>query len=146
MEAARRESEDTVMKQLIREELSRFVATQETPMRPAVAGEEDASPGGNESRAGGQDKNARAPAFAPSSEPHYLDWKTILATALPGFENGLPPDNLRRPWLFPITLDRVLEYLLGNPRLQSAAEECYHAACYGAFIAGSAVELYVSYW
>eukprot|EP00873_Tetraselmis_striata_P020253 jgi/Tetstr1/440517/TSEL_028840.t1 len=54
----------------------------------------------------------------------------------------MPPDSLRRPGLFPIALDRVLQYLLGNPRLQPAsADEYYIAACYGAFIAGSAVEL-----
>eukprot|EP00873_Tetraselmis_striata_P034307 jgi/Tetstr1/454571/TSEL_041466.t1 len=49
----------------------------------------------------------------------------------------MPPDNLRRPELnFPIALDSVLEYLLGNPRLQPAADEYYHAACYMAlFIA-----------
>eukprot|EP00873_Tetraselmis_striata_P021313 jgi/Tetstr1/441577/TSEL_029806.t1 len=99
--------------------------------------------GGNESRACGKDQNVRAP-FAPSSEPRYLDWETALATALPSFENGMHVDSLRRPGLFPISLDRVLiEYLLGNPRLQPAANvEYYHAACYGAFvIAGSAFEL-----
>eukprot|EP00873_Tetraselmis_striata_P039102 jgi/Tetstr1/459366/TSEL_000434.t1 len=103
--------------------------------------EEDAIPGGNESRAEGHDQNVRAPFAPPSSEPYYLDWKTALATALPGFENGMPPDSLRRPWLFPIAFDRVLEHLLGNPRLRPAADEYYHAACYGAFIAGSTVEL-----
>eukprot|EP00873_Tetraselmis_striata_P002399 jgi/Tetstr1/422663/TSEL_013461.t1 len=102
-------------------------ATQETPMPLGTAGEEGAIPGGNESHTGGQDRNVRA-LFAPSCEPHYLDWKTVFATALPGFENGMPPDSLRRPVLFPITLDRVLEYLLGNPRLQPASDEYYHAA------------------
>eukprot|EP00873_Tetraselmis_striata_P040454 jgi/Tetstr1/460718/TSEL_005905.t1 len=97
-------------------------------------------PGGNESRAGGQDQHVRAP-FAPSNKQHYLDWKTALATALPGFENGIPLDSPRRPGLFPIAFDRVLEYLLGNPRLQPVDEYCYHAACYGAFIAGSTIEL-----
>eukprot|EP00873_Tetraselmis_striata_P038710 jgi/Tetstr1/458974/TSEL_004445.t1 len=54
----------------------------------------------------------------------------------------MPPDSLRRPGLFPIALDRVVEYLLGNPpRLQPAGDEYCHAACYGAFIAGSAVQL-----
>eukprot|EP00873_Tetraselmis_striata_P044351 jgi/Tetstr1/464615/TSEL_009369.t1 len=53
----------------------------------------------------------------------------------------MPPDSLQRPGLFPIALGRVLEYIFGNPRLQPAADENYHAACYGAFIAGSAVEL-----
>eukprot|EP00873_Tetraselmis_striata_P028001 jgi/Tetstr1/448265/TSEL_035552.t1 len=38
-------------------------------------------------------------------------------------------------------LDRVFEYLLGNPRLHPAADEYYHAACHGAFIVGSAAEL-----
>eukprot|EP00873_Tetraselmis_striata_P006080 jgi/Tetstr1/426344/TSEL_016657.t1 len=60
---------------------------------------------------------------------------------MPGFENGMPADSLRRPGLFPIGLDRVLEYPFGNPPLQPAADECYHAACYGAFIAGSAMGL-----
>eukprot|EP00873_Tetraselmis_striata_P041270 jgi/Tetstr1/461534/TSEL_006640.t1 len=105
-------------------------------MPPAAAGAADAIPGGNESRAGGMDKNVRAP-FAPSSEPHYLNWKLALATALPGFENTRPPDRLRRPGLFLIALDRVVEYLLGNPRLKPATNEYYHVACYGAFIAGS---------
>eukprot|EP00873_Tetraselmis_striata_P017461 jgi/Tetstr1/437725/TSEL_026379.t1 len=54
----------------------------------------------------------------------------------------MPPDSLRRPGRYPIALDRVLEYLLGNPRLQPTADESYyHAACYGAFIAGSIIEL-----
>eukprot|EP00873_Tetraselmis_striata_P004059 jgi/Tetstr1/424323/TSEL_014890.t1 len=72
IQAARREAEDTRLKQLIREHLSRFFTTQGTPMPPAAAGEEDAIPGGNESRAGGLDRNIRAP-FVPSSEPHYRD-------------------------------------------------------------------------
>eukprot|EP00873_Tetraselmis_striata_P039829 jgi/Tetstr1/460093/TSEL_000471.t1 len=108
IEAARRKAEDTRLKQLIQEQLSMFLTTQETPMPPAAAGCEDAIPGGNESRA--------------------------------GFENGRPPDSLRRPGIFPIALDRVLEYLFGNPRLQPAADEYYHAVCYGAFIAGSTIE------
>eukprot|EP00873_Tetraselmis_striata_P033077 jgi/Tetstr1/453341/TSEL_040332.t1 len=46
----------------------------------------------------------------------------------------MPPDSLRHPGLFPVALDyRVLEYL--------HSDEYYHAACYGAFIANSAVEL-----
>eukprot|EP00873_Tetraselmis_striata_P021737 jgi/Tetstr1/442001/TSEL_003151.t1 len=53
----------------------------------------------------------------------------------------MPPDSLRRPGLFPIALDRVLGYLLGNPRLQPAAYEYYHNACYVAFIAGSTIDL-----
>eukprot|EP00873_Tetraselmis_striata_P025844 jgi/Tetstr1/446108/TSEL_033708.t1 len=111
-------------------------------MPPAAAGEEDAIPGGNESRVGGQDRNVICAPFAPFSEPHYLDWKTALAKVLPGFVNVMPTDNLRRLGLFPIALiDSVLEYLLGNPRLQPAADEYYHVACYGAFIAGSAVKL-----
>eukprot|EP00873_Tetraselmis_striata_P042736 jgi/Tetstr1/463000/TSEL_007939.t1 len=110
-------------------------------MPPAAAGEEDAIPGGNESRAGGMDQNVRAP-FAPSREPHYLNWKLALATSLQGFDNGRPPDSLQRPGFFPIALDRVLEYMLiGNPRLLPAADEYYHAACYGAFIAGSTIKL-----
>eukprot|EP00873_Tetraselmis_striata_P042806 jgi/Tetstr1/463070/TSEL_008005.t1 len=43
--------------------------------------------------------------------------------------------------LFPIVLDGVLEYLVSNPRLQLAEDEYCHAACYGTFIAGVAVEL-----
>eukprot|EP00873_Tetraselmis_striata_P029323 jgi/Tetstr1/449587/TSEL_036674.t1 len=35
----------------------------------------------------------------------------------------------------------MLEYMLGNPRLQPAADENYHAACYGAFIRLAVVEL-----
>eukprot|EP00873_Tetraselmis_striata_P036533 jgi/Tetstr1/456797/TSEL_043471.t1 len=70
-----------------------------------VANEEDAIPGGNESRAGARDRKSATPE------------------------------------LFPIALDRVLEHLVGNPRLQPVADEYYHAACYGAFIAGSDVEL-----
>eukprot|EP00873_Tetraselmis_striata_P017922 jgi/Tetstr1/438186/TSEL_026786.t1 len=62
-----------------------------------------------------------------------------------GEEDAIPGGNksqcLRRPGLFPIALDCVLEYLLGNPRLQPATNEYYHAACYGAFIAGSTIEL-----
>eukprot|EP00873_Tetraselmis_striata_P019615 jgi/Tetstr1/439879/TSEL_028287.t1 len=66
----------------------------------------------------------------------------MIAAALPGFENGLPPDSLRRPGLFLITFDPVLYYLLGNLRLQPAAGKYYHAACYGAFIASvAAIEL-----
>eukprot|EP00873_Tetraselmis_striata_P003490 jgi/Tetstr1/423754/TSEL_014385.t1 len=61
--------------------------------------------------------------------------------ALPGFKNGMPPESPRRHGLFPIALDRVVDYLLGNPRHHPAADEYYHAACYGDFIAGSAVEL-----
>eukprot|EP00873_Tetraselmis_striata_P038196 jgi/Tetstr1/458460/TSEL_004315.t1 len=76
--AARRKAEDIILKQLVEEQLSKFFTTQETPMPPAAAGEEDAIPGGNESRAGGMDQN-------------------------------------------------VHEY--------------YHAACYGAFIAGSTIKL-----
>eukprot|EP00873_Tetraselmis_striata_P017489 jgi/Tetstr1/437753/TSEL_026407.t1 len=53
----------------------------------------------------------------------------------------MPPDSLRRPGLFPIALDRVLEYLLGNPRLQPTTDEYNHAACFGGFIAGSTAEL-----
>lgn len=41
----------------------------------------------------------------------------------------------------PRPVDRVLEYMLDNPRLQPAADGYYRAACYGAFIAGMAVEL-----
>eukprot|EP00873_Tetraselmis_striata_P007848 jgi/Tetstr1/428112/TSEL_018167.t1 len=44
------------------------------------------------------------------------------------------------PGVFPISLDRVLEYIMFNLRLQPAADEYYHAACYGAFIAGLAME------
>eukprot|EP00873_Tetraselmis_striata_P011766 jgi/Tetstr1/432030/TSEL_021503.t1 len=77
-------------------------------MPPAAAVEEDTILGGNESRAGGMDQKVRA-TFAPSSEPHYLDWKAALAIAVPGFENGMPPDNLRRLGLSPLALDRVLE-------------------------------------
>eukprot|EP00873_Tetraselmis_striata_P013218 jgi/Tetstr1/433482/TSEL_022754.t1 len=41
-----------------------------------------------------------------------------------------------------VPLDRVREYdVLGNRRLQPAADEYYHAACHGAFIAGSTIEL-----
>eukprot|EP00873_Tetraselmis_striata_P035231 jgi/Tetstr1/455495/TSEL_042324.t1 len=114
---------------VMRSQISTFFATQETPMPPAAAGEDYAIPGGDESCAGGLDHNVRAP-FAPSSEPHYLDWKTALATALlGGNESGMTPDSMRRPGLFPITLDRVLdEYLLGVSRLQPAADEYYHAA------------------
>eukprot|EP00873_Tetraselmis_striata_P039192 jgi/Tetstr1/459456/TSEL_004824.t1 len=55
----------------------------------------------------------------------------------------MPPNSQRRPWLFPIALDRVLEFMLGNPRRQPTADEYYHyATYYGAFIAGSAVELH----
>eukprot|EP00873_Tetraselmis_striata_P026779 jgi/Tetstr1/447043/TSEL_003671.t1 len=140
IEAARRKAEDIGMKQLIQDKLCRFFTTQETPMPPAADGEEDTIPGGNESRAGGQDQNGSAHS-ALSSERHYLDRKTALATALPGFENGMPPDSLRRPGLFPIALDRVFDYMLGNPRLQPAANGYYHAACYGAFIACSTIEL-----
>eukprot|EP00873_Tetraselmis_striata_P004663 jgi/Tetstr1/424927/TSEL_015420.t1 len=100
-----------------------FFATQETPMPPAAAGEEDAIPGGNESRAGGKDQNVRA-TFAPSSGSHYLDWKPAFAAALPGFESGMPPD------------------LLGISRLRPAADEYHHAASHGAFIAGLAIELH----
>eukprot|EP00873_Tetraselmis_striata_P038885 jgi/Tetstr1/459149/TSEL_004596.t1 len=57
IEAARRAAEDTRMKQLIQEQFSTFFITQETSMPPAVAGEEDAIPGGNESRAGDRDRN-----------------------------------------------------------------------------------------
>eukprot|EP00873_Tetraselmis_striata_P022948 jgi/Tetstr1/443212/TSEL_031252.t1 len=53
----------------------------------------------------------------------------------------MPPDSLHLPGLFPIALNRVLEYLLGNPRLHPAADEYYHASCYGAFIADLAVKL-----
>eukprot|EP00873_Tetraselmis_striata_P011746 jgi/Tetstr1/432010/TSEL_021486.t1 len=59
IEAARRKAEVIKLKQLTQEQLSRFFTTQETRMPPATAGEEDAIPGGNESRAGGQDKNVR---------------------------------------------------------------------------------------
>eukprot|EP00873_Tetraselmis_striata_P025356 jgi/Tetstr1/445620/TSEL_003425.t1 len=39
-------------------------------------------------------------------------------------------------------VDRVLEYMLDNPRFQPAADEYYHAACYGAFIVpGLAIKL-----
>eukprot|EP00873_Tetraselmis_striata_P005453 jgi/Tetstr1/425717/TSEL_016137.t1 len=38
-------------------------------------------------------------------------------------------------------LIHVLGYLLGSPRLQAAADEYYHAACYGAFVANLATEL-----
>eukprot|EP00873_Tetraselmis_striata_P003289 jgi/Tetstr1/423553/TSEL_014226.t1 len=86
----------------------------------------------------------RPDTFASSSEPHYLDWKTIPGTARPGFENGMPPESLRRPELFPIALDRVLEYMLGNPRLQPVADGYFHAACSGAFIASLAVELRIA--
>eukprot|EP00873_Tetraselmis_striata_P041153 jgi/Tetstr1/461417/TSEL_006527.t1 len=54
----------------------------------------------------------------------------------------MPPDSLRRPGLFPIALDRVLEYVLGIPCPRPAADEYYHAACYGAYIAGLAIELH----
>eukprot|EP00873_Tetraselmis_striata_P034106 jgi/Tetstr1/454370/TSEL_041277.t1 len=54
----------------------------------------------------------------------------------------MPPDSLRRPGLFPITVDRVLELPLGNPRLPPAADKYYHYdACYGGLIAGLAMEL-----
>eukprot|EP00873_Tetraselmis_striata_P040625 jgi/Tetstr1/460889/TSEL_006046.t1 len=45
----------------------------------------------------------------------------------------------RRPRLFPIPLDSVLEYMIGNSRLQPVADE--YAACCGTFIAGMAIEL-----
>eukprot|EP00873_Tetraselmis_striata_P016954 jgi/Tetstr1/437218/TSEL_025948.t1 len=112
---ARRKAQDIRLKQLIQVQLSMFFTTQKTPMAPAAAGEEDAIPGGNESRAGGHDQNVREPS-APSDETLSLDWKTALATALPGFENGMPPDSLRRHGLFPIAPDRVLEYLLAFGR------------------------------
>eukprot|EP00873_Tetraselmis_striata_P024824 jgi/Tetstr1/445088/TSEL_032893.t1 len=122
----RREAEDPRMKQLIHEQLSMFFAIQESSMPPAAVGEEDAIPSGNESRMlVVWTKNVRA-TFVPSSEPNYLDWKTALAATVPGFENGMPPRSLRRPGLFPIALDRVLEYLLGKPYLQTAVDECYH--------------------
>eukprot|EP00873_Tetraselmis_striata_P007135 jgi/Tetstr1/427399/TSEL_017563.t1 len=57
IEAARREAEDTRMKQLIQEQLFMFFTIQETPMPPTVAGKEGAIPGGKESRAGGQKRN-----------------------------------------------------------------------------------------
>eukprot|EP00873_Tetraselmis_striata_P009178 jgi/Tetstr1/429442/TSEL_019352.t1 len=104
IEAGRRKVEDARMRDLIQEQLSGVFATQETPIPPATAGEEDAIPGENESRAGGMDLN-------------------------------------RRPGFFPIALDITLEYMLGNPRLQPAADENYHAACYGAFIRLAVVEL-----
>eukprot|EP00873_Tetraselmis_striata_P019495 jgi/Tetstr1/439759/TSEL_028173.t1 len=53
----------------------------------------------------------------------------------------MPPDSLRGLGLYPIALDRVLEYLVGNPRIQPAADEYYHAACYGAFAADLTIEL-----
>eukprot|EP00873_Tetraselmis_striata_P010380 jgi/Tetstr1/430644/TSEL_020437.t1 len=55
----------------------------------------------------------------------------------------MPPISLRRPALFPIALDRVLEYMLGNPRLQPAANEYYipRRVQRRAFIAGMAIEL-----
>eukprot|EP00873_Tetraselmis_striata_P042694 jgi/Tetstr1/462958/TSEL_007906.t1 len=65
IEAAHRKAEDTRLNQLIQEQLSRLFTTQDTPMSPAAAGEEDASLGGNESRAGGQDQNVRREAVAP---------------------------------------------------------------------------------
>eukprot|EP00873_Tetraselmis_striata_P001967 jgi/Tetstr1/422231/TSEL_013083.t1 len=51
IEAARCKAGDIRLKQLIHEQLSMSFTTQETPMSPAAAGEEDAIPGGNESRA-----------------------------------------------------------------------------------------------
>eukprot|EP00873_Tetraselmis_striata_P009968 jgi/Tetstr1/430232/TSEL_020061.t1 len=57
IEAGRREAEDARMRQLTQEQLSRFFATQETHMPPVTVNEEDAIPGGNESRAGYMDRN-----------------------------------------------------------------------------------------
>eukprot|EP00873_Tetraselmis_striata_P020609 jgi/Tetstr1/440873/TSEL_029146.t1 len=65
IEAGRRKAEDIrlkTLKQLIQEQLSMFFTTQETFMRPATAGEEDAIPGGNASRANGQDRNVHSEA------------------------------------------------------------------------------------
>eukprot|EP00873_Tetraselmis_striata_P002490 jgi/Tetstr1/422754/TSEL_013551.t1 len=111
IDAAPREAEDTRMKQLIRrhEQFSRFFTTQDTSMPPIAAGEVDAIVGGNESRAVGRNR-----------------------------KNGMPPDSPRRPGLFPIALDRVLE--LGNLVLSRQRMSTHHAACYGDFIARSAVE------
>eukprot|EP00873_Tetraselmis_striata_P034573 jgi/Tetstr1/454837/TSEL_041717.t1 len=67
--------------------------------------------------------------------------KIAVGTTLAGFENGMSPDGMRRPGLFPIALDSMLEYMHGNPRRQLAADEYYHTACYAASIAGMAVEL-----
>eukprot|EP00873_Tetraselmis_striata_P007218 jgi/Tetstr1/427482/TSEL_017610.t1 len=133
IDAARRdEAEDTGMKRLIEEQLYTFFTTQETPMPPVKRTQFRAgiSPGPVV-------KTGLSMRPSPlSSEPHYLDWKTALATALPGFENGIPPDSMRCLGLFSIALDRVLEYLLDDPRLQPVADLYSHAACYGAFIAG----------
>eukprot|EP00873_Tetraselmis_striata_P018306 jgi/Tetstr1/438570/TSEL_027121.t1 len=57
IEVGRREAEDARMSQLIEEQLSKCFATQDAPMPPAATGEEDAIPGGNESRASGMDQN-----------------------------------------------------------------------------------------
>eukprot|EP00873_Tetraselmis_striata_P039206 jgi/Tetstr1/459470/TSEL_004837.t1 len=141
IEAARRKAEDIRLKQLIHEHLSMFFITKGTHMPLAAAGEEDAIPGGNGSRAGGQDQNVRAP-FVPSSEPHYVYWKTALATALAVSENGMPPDSFRRlvssPMPSTVCPSTCLVTLASNRQQMNTS---YHAACYGAFIAGSTVEL-----
>eukprot|EP00873_Tetraselmis_striata_P040343 jgi/Tetstr1/460607/TSEL_000532.t1 len=63
-------------------------------------------------------------------------------TPMPPTAVGEEKRSATRPGLILMSLDRVLEYrLLGNPRLQPEADEHYHAACYGAFIAGMAIEL-----
>eukprot|EP00873_Tetraselmis_striata_P018215 jgi/Tetstr1/438479/TSEL_027034.t1 len=133
IDAARRdEAEDTGMKRLIEEQLYTFFTTQETPMPPVKRTQFRAG-----TSPGPVVKTGLSMRPSPlSSEPHYLDWKTALATALPSFENGMPPDSMRCLGLFSIALEWVLEYLLDDPRLQPVADLYCHAACYGAFIAG----------
>eukprot|EP00873_Tetraselmis_striata_P022371 jgi/Tetstr1/442635/TSEL_030730.t1 len=95
IEAARRKAEVIKLKQLTQEQLSRFFTTR---MPPAIAGEEDAIPGGNESRAGGQDKNLNEPgthARRGTRSAATIPWRHVISFVPPMIRPK--PSNRRAP-------------------------------------------------
>eukprot|EP00873_Tetraselmis_striata_P037415 jgi/Tetstr1/457679/TSEL_044226.t1 len=71
-----------------------FFTTQEAPMLPAAAGEEDAIPGGNEPRTGGQDRNVplrrRLPARNDRDRDNGSGGRENFKTTRPGREAVAP--------------------------------------------------------